>query len=194
MNQDFECLPQHQNGPPTDQQKLASERAATLRDEEWQLHNECITLAREALEHYKAQGEKRLRIPDLARIIDLASRLGRLATGIPTEHIDHAWSDYRNDFWTAQFLADLHKIYGQPVEAGSEELPPADENRSADFSRPVGTVSPASSLRGPHTVEPIPEPCSNRPAETKSLGRSNNFKTEALTSQSAASESHDTQS
>jgi len=40
----------------------------------------------------------------------------------------------------------------------------------------------------------LPEPCSSRPAETKSLGRSNNFKTDALTSQSAASESHDTQS
>ena len=92
-------------------QELASERAETLRDEEWQLHNECITLAREALELYKAQGEKRLRIPDLARILDLASRLGRLATGMPTEHI-HNWQQYENPPWWEQFEADLKRVYG----------------------------------------------------------------------------------
>jgi len=97
-------------------QKLACERAETLRDEEWQLHNECIALAREAIDLYKAQGEKHLRIPDLTRLIDLASRLGRLATGIPTEHIEHAWSEYQNQIWTAQFEADLKRIYGNPNE------------------------------------------------------------------------------
>ena len=134
MNQNLECSLRRQNGPPTDQQKLASERAATLRDEEWQLHNECITLAREALEHYKAQGEKRLRIPDLVRIAELASRLGRLATGIPTEYIEHAWSEYQNQLWTAQFEADIRRIYGN-----SEDQP-----RSADFQ---SAVSQASSLQ-----------------------------------------------
>jgi len=44
------------------------------------------------------------------------------------------------------------------------------------------------------TPQQVHSPCSSRPAETKSLGRSNNSKTEALTSQSAASESHDAQS
>ena len=117
-------------------QELASERAETLRDEEWQLHNECITLAREALELYKAQGEKHLRIPDITRLLDLASRLGRLATGTPTEHIEHAWSEYQNRIWTTQFEADLKRIYGN-----SEDQP-----RSADFSRDGGTVSQASSL------------------------------------------------
>ena len=126
MNPDSQFPPKTENHAD---QELASERAAALRDEEWQLHNECITLAREALEHYKAQGEKRLRIPDLVRLVELASRLGRLATGIPTEHIEHALSDYRNDYWTAQFLADLHKIYGQSVEATSR---PPEPFRSRD--------------------------------------------------------------
>ena len=146
MKLDTEPLSQNHNAYAS--QKLTCERAETLRDEEWQLHNECITFAREALEHYKARGEKHLRIPDLVRILELASRLGRLATGIPTEQIEHALSDYRNDFWTAQFLADLHKIYGQPVDVAPQNLP---------------------------------EPCSSR-------------REEALTSQSAASEPHDTQS
>jgi len=114
-------------------QELASERAETLRNEEWQLHHECITLAREALELYKAQGEKHLRIPDITRLLDLASRLGRLATGIPTEQIEHAWSEYQNRIWTSQFEADLKRIYGN-----SE-----DEPRSADFQ---SAVSQASSL------------------------------------------------
>ena len=139
MNQNLEC-------PPTDHQTLASERATVLREEEWQLHNECLTLAREALERYKIQGEKRLRIPDLARLIDLASRLGRLATGIPTEHIEHAWSEYQNQLWTAQFEADLKRIYGNSEEAAAEEPQPVAQSRSADCSRPVGTVSQASSL------------------------------------------------
>lgn len=111
MNQHSECPSRHQFIPPSAQQNLASERAATLRDEEWQLHNECLLMARKALEHYKASGEKRLRIADLVRLIDLASRLGRLATGIPTEHIEHAWSQYHDQLWTAEFLADLRRIY-----------------------------------------------------------------------------------
>jgi hypothetical protein len=165
MNQNLECSLRRQNGPPTDQEKLASERAVTLREEEWQLHNECIILAREALEHYKAQGEKRLRIPDLVRIIDLASRLGRLATGIPTEHIEHAWSEYQNQLWTAQFEADIRRIYGN-----SE-----DHSRSADFQ---SAVSQASSLQHQNAAgcQTLPEPRSSGPAETKSLGRSNNSK------------------
>ncbi len=123
MNQDFECPPPQNGGPPTDQQKLASERSTALRDEEWQLHNQCILLAREALEFYKAQGEKRLRIPDLVRLIDLASRLGRLATGIPTEHIEHAWADYQNHLWNAQFEADIRKIYGECAKPRTIETP-----------------------------------------------------------------------
>jgi hypothetical protein len=112
MKLDTEPLSQSHNAYAS--QKLACERAETLRDEEWQLHNECIALAREAIDLYKAQGEKHLRIPDLTRLIDLASRLGRLATGIPTEHIEHAWSEYQNQIWTAQFEADLKRIYGNP--------------------------------------------------------------------------------
>ena len=118
-------------------QKLARDRAEILHDEEWQLHNECITLAREALDLYKAQGEKRLRIPDLIRLLDLASRLGRLATGIPTEHFHHDWQQYENPPGSDQFEADLKRIYGN-----SE-----DQSRSADFQ---SAVSQASSL--PHSA------------------------------------------
>ena len=97
-------------------QKLACERAETLRDEEWQLHNECIALAREAIELYKARGEKHLHIPEITCLLDLASRLGHLATGIPTGHIEHAWSEYQNRIWTTQFEADLKRIYGSPQD------------------------------------------------------------------------------
>jgi len=121
-----------QNHNPYASHKLAAERAEALCEEEWRLHNECITLAREALELYKAQGEKRLRIPDLTRILDLASRLGRLATGMPTEHI-HNWQQYENPPWWEQFEADLKRVYGN-----SE-----DEPRSADCQ---SAVSQAASL------------------------------------------------
>ena len=97
-------------------QKLAAERAEALRDEEWQLHNECIALAREALELYKAKGEKRLRIPDLTRLLELASRLGRLASGIPTERIQHEWHQHENCPWWAKLEADLKRAYGDPEE------------------------------------------------------------------------------
>jgi len=155
MNQNLEYSPQHQYSPPTDQEKLACERAESLREEEWQVHNECITLAREALQHYKALGEKRLRIPDLARIIDLASRLGRLATGIPTEHIHHAWSEYQNQLWTAQFEADIRRIYGQPMN-GSHQEPHLDKDRSADFQSAVSRASSPLQCEG-QAESPPPE-------------------------------------
>jgi hypothetical protein len=105
-----------QNHNPYPIQKLDCERAKALRDEEWQLHNECVALAREALELYKTQGEKRLRLPDLARLIDLASRLGHLATGTPAEHIQHAWQQREYPPWWSQLEADIERIYGKAEE------------------------------------------------------------------------------
>ena len=123
MNKNRELPLKHRATPPDATQKLALKRAARLRDEEWQLHNECIALARAALRHYKAHGEKRLRMGDLARLLDLASRLGRLATGIPTEHIEHAWAEHENQLGAAQFVADLKRIYGKPIERSSGNGP-----------------------------------------------------------------------
>jgi hypothetical protein len=82
-------------------QKTWSERAIALRDEEWQLHDECVALAREALNHYKLQGPKKLKILDIGRLLDLASKLGRLATGMATDHVEHAWSQYHDPVFLA---------------------------------------------------------------------------------------------
>lgn len=162
MNKDFELPLKHRAAPPDAAQKLALKRAARLRDEEWQLHSECVVLARAALRHFKMHGEKRLRIADLARLLDLASRLGRLATGIPTEHIEHAWAEHENQLGAAQFLADLKRIYGQPVErssgngtgCGRSPLPRATETQSLERGNDSGlgqgegqTGSPRSSPR-----------------------------------------------
>lgn len=61
MNVTSQLPTRTQNHHPHGNQNLTCERAETLREEEWQLHNECIALAREALDLYKAQGEKRLK-------------------------------------------------------------------------------------------------------------------------------------
>jgi hypothetical protein len=85
------------------------ERVERFRIEEWLLHEEMIQAAFEALHQLR----KRPGLPslgDLLKIIELASRLGRLACGMPLDPAAEAKPDPPSGYPDAE--AALLKIYG----------------------------------------------------------------------------------
>src|SRR5215831_11422536 len=56
-------------------------RQQEVRQEEWEMHTEAIRAGREALKRFYEKG-KGATLGDIARMLELASKLGRLATGL----------------------------------------------------------------------------------------------------------------
>ena len=101
-------------------EKTRSDRALAMRDEEWQLRDECVALARQAIAHYKSKGEKKLNIPDIGRLLDLAAKLGRLATGSSMDYAEPAWSQYHDPVFIAHIDREIEKIFGKPIDVQSD--------------------------------------------------------------------------
>ncbi|HWQ90398.1 MAG TPA: hypothetical protein VN673_01915 [Clostridia bacterium] len=87
-------------------------RRDQLRSEEWDLHSELIEAGRIGLERWKAS-DKVPTLAEIAKAVDLASRLGRLATGLPlnyTEISGNPEKPIRIEIETA-----LEQVYGADV-------------------------------------------------------------------------------
>jgi hypothetical protein len=69
-------------GPKTDW----GVRQAIHREDEWQIRGLLIESCREILKKF-ADGTKGATLGDVARALDLAQKLGRLSTGMPTETV-----------------------------------------------------------------------------------------------------------
>ena len=90
------------------------------RQEEWEWRAELIAASREALKPFRESG-KLATLGDIARAIDLASKLGRLASGMATDHTEVTGSD--GGPIQIELTAALNKIYGPSVDV--EEIPVA---------------------------------------------------------------------
>ena len=86
------------------------------RDEEWELRSELIVAGRAVLEKFK-DGTKGATLGDVARAFELASRLGRLASGMATDRTEITGED--GGPLQIELSAALNKVYG-PVGAVSE--------------------------------------------------------------------------
>jgi hypothetical protein len=87
-------------------------RQQEVRQEEWELHAECIRAGKEALKRFYEKG-RGATLGDIARILELASTLGRLASGLATNKTEitgEGGGPVRIEVTLA-----LEKIYGQPI-------------------------------------------------------------------------------
>jgi hypothetical protein len=91
-------------------------RQQSLREEEWRLHEECIAAGREALKRFYERG-KGATLGDVARLLELASKLGRLASGLATDKTEVTGED--GGPIRLEFEAALRKVYGQAEGAGA---------------------------------------------------------------------------
>ena len=88
-------------------------REQKLRETEWAMHERAIGAAKRGLDAYMARDKVYANLADIARMLEIASKLGRLATGLGTD------GERRNgdDLPTVrvEVTVALEKIYGEPL-------------------------------------------------------------------------------
>jgi hypothetical protein len=88
-------------------------RQAAHREEEWRLRGELITAGRKVLERFK-DGSRGATLGDVARALELASKLGRMSSGLATATVEHTGEvDVK---FRLEIEASIKKAYGHLVE------------------------------------------------------------------------------
>jgi hypothetical protein len=105
-------------------------RKQEIRQEEWELHAECIRAGKEALKRFYEKG-KGATLGDIARILELASKLGRLASGLATDKTEITGEG--GGPVLVEFEAAVRKIYGTAVDV--ELVPESNKLQIADRAR-----------------------------------------------------------
>ena len=106
-------------------------RQQALRETEWEMHEKCIAAARRGLAAFEAREKVYANLADIARMLEVASKLGRLASGLATDKTELTGEG--GGAIRIEFEAALKKVYGRrgqvvDVEAvpGNSPLPIAD--------------------------------------------------------------------
>lgn len=87
-------------------------REKQLKETEWAMHEAAIAAARRALDSYLTREKVYANLTDIARILEVASKLGRLATGVGMgeERCESELPAVRVEFNLA-----LEKVYSEPL-------------------------------------------------------------------------------
>jgi hypothetical protein len=88
------------------------------REDEWRLRCELIETAREALSRWRSKLERCGTLEGIARLLELASRLGRLSSGMATEKAEVTGEVNGVVRVEVEIEAALKKVYGdrEPCE------------------------------------------------------------------------------
>jgi hypothetical protein len=100
-----------------------AKRQEQHREDEWQTRTELIGLAREAIERWKKNPARCGTLEGIARLLDLASKLGRVSSGLALEPEDKPKEE--EGAFMIQIEVALEKIYGAAVPAPPVAAPPA---------------------------------------------------------------------
>lgn len=89
-------------------------RQTALREREWAVHEKCLLAAERALNQFLEAPKVFANLSDIARILEVASRLGRLSSGMPTEKTEVTGEG--GGPIRVELSAALSKIYGEFVD------------------------------------------------------------------------------
>ncbi len=90
-----------------------AKRRSAQEESEWQTRCELLALAREKIQEWRANPKKLGTLEGIARLLELASKLGRLSCGMATDKTETEISETRT--LSVEFKAAVEKIYGRPV-------------------------------------------------------------------------------
>ena len=68
-------------------------RQQEIREREWEMHEKCIEAARRGLKAFMEREKVYANLSDISRILEVASRLGRLASGMATDKTELTGED-----------------------------------------------------------------------------------------------------
>ena len=101
-------------------------RETQLRETEWSMHEAAIAAAKRGLAAYMEKDKVYANLADIARMLEIASKLGRLATGL-----DKSNGEQRDggDLPTlrVEVTVALEKIYGEPEIVDVQTVPDLPE-------------------------------------------------------------------
>jgi hypothetical protein len=104
-------------------------RQQELREQEWAIHDDCLRAAREALKRFHANVRRGANLGDVGRIIEVASKMGRLASGMATDRTEVTGED--GGPMQIEITAALNKIYGEILDVTDDRRPrpPVDDGQ-----------------------------------------------------------------
>ena len=88
-------------------------RQQALREDEWEMHEKCIAAAKRALGAFMEREKIYVNLADIARMVEVASKMGRLASGMATDKTEVTGEE--GGPIRVEVEAALDKIYGKPV-------------------------------------------------------------------------------
>ncbi len=89
-------------------------RQQTLRETEWEMHEQCIAAAKRGLKAFMEREKVYANLADIARMLEVASKLGRLASGMATDKTELTGED--GGPIRVELSAALEKVYGAVVD------------------------------------------------------------------------------
>jgi hypothetical protein len=95
-------------------------RQQDLREAEWLMHEKCIAAAKRGLDAYMDRAKVYANLSDIARMLEVASKLGRLATGLDPVGERRKGDDLPTV--RVEVTVALEKVYGEPLP-GEEAAP-----------------------------------------------------------------------
>jgi hypothetical protein len=106
------------------------QRQQALREEEWEMHEKCIAAAKRGLAAFMEREKIYVNLGDIARMLEVASKLGRLASGLATDKTEVTGED--GGPLRVEVSAALEKVYGASnsgastiVDVEAVAVPPA---------------------------------------------------------------------
>jgi len=87
------------------------ERQQQLREAEWDMHEQCIAAARRGLAAYMEREKVYANLADIARMVEVASKMGRLASGMATDKTEVSGEE--GGAIKVEFALALKKVYGR---------------------------------------------------------------------------------
>jgi hypothetical protein len=103
--------------------QLIADRALYFQDAEWKAAEKLLQAAQVALDVLRTRPPEKLTLTDAARATEIASKLGRLATGLSTEHVAHSGGVNVN--FQLEIEAAIKKVYGPTVDVPSVPAAPS---------------------------------------------------------------------
>jgi hypothetical protein len=93
-------------------------RQVEIREKEWEMHEKCIEAAREGLKRFLENPNRRATLADIARMLETASKLGRLAAGMATEKTEITGEVDVN--FRMEVEQAIKKVYGEVVDVNDQ--------------------------------------------------------------------------
>jgi hypothetical protein len=97
-------------------------RETQLRETEWSMHERAIAAAKRGLDAYMDKDKVYANLADIARMLEIASKLGRLATGLDKSNGEQRDGDDLPGLRVEVTVA-LEKIYGEPEIVDVQTVP-----------------------------------------------------------------------